>query len=352
MSNYSWRGARVFSPFRFQALLLFNVLLICSFVVHGQGVGSTRGLPSSSGGSNTIQGKVFFPDGPASAKRLKVRLSGTSYMGGSTQTDEDGNFRFNSLEAGPYTITVEGGDEYDTVVENVNIDRESISNGRIIQLPIYLRPKGATAAMFAGVPKDAVDAYKKGMSDVQSGNSKKAVENLGKAVATHPNFGLAQAELGTQYLKLGQVDKAIEPLTKAVELMPKEFNAHLNLGIALMNKKEFTAAEKQLREAIAINNAAPTAHMYLGIVLFNTYRDKDQKFIPERWAEAQTELETATKMGKDEVAQAHKYLAGIYAGNKDYKRGADELELYLKLAPKAPDADKLKAAIKEWRGKS
>src|SRR4030095_10425208 len=144
-----------------------------------------------------------------------------------------------------------------------------------------------------------------------------------KPVIPDPNFGRAQAELGTQYLKLGQVDKAIDPLTKAVELMPKEFNPHLSLGIALMNKKDFVGAEKHLREAIAINSAAPTAHMYLGIVLFNTYRDKDQKFIPERWAEAQTELETATKTGKDEVAQAHKYLAGIYAGNKDYKRGAD-----------------------------
>jgi Tfp pilus assembly protein PilF len=280
-----------------------------------------------------------------------VRLSGTNYTGGSTQTDEDGNFRFNGLEAGPYTITVEGGTDYDTAVENVDIYREASPGGRILQVPIYLKPKGATAAMFADVPKDAVELYKKGVDEARSGNAKKAVENLNKAVAADPNFGLAQAELGTQYMKLGQVDKAIEPLTKAVELMPRDFHVHLNLGVALMNKKDFMAAEKQLREAIAINNAVPAAHMYLGIVLVSTIRDKDQKFIPERWTEAQSELETATKTGKDEVAQAHKYLAGVYAGNKDYKRGADELELYLKLVPKAPDAEKLKATVKEWRTK-
>jgi len=62
-------------------------------------------------------------------------------------------------------------------------------------------------------------------------------------------------------------------------------------------------------------------------------------------------LETAIASGKDEVAPAHRYLGGIYWGNKDYRRAADEFELYVKLAPKAADAAKIRDIIKDLRSK-
>jgi regulator of sirC expression with transglutaminase-like and TPR domain len=51
------------------------------------------------------------------------------------------------------------------------------------------------------------------------------------------------------------------------------------------------------------------------------------------------------------MSMAHYYLGGIYWGRKDYKRAADELEIYLKMTPKAPDAEKIRGTIKELRGK-
>jgi Tfp pilus assembly protein PilF len=351
--SYKHRASALKSACSFHFVLAaFVFLLAAPSLTHAQGVGSSRGLPSSSGGTQQIQGKVVFPEGPGAGKRARVSLTGTSFTGSSTQTDDDGVFRFNGLEAGPYTITVDGGGDYDVAVENVNIDRGSISSGRIIQVPIYLRPKGATAAMFAGIPKEAVEQYKKGMDSAHANNSKKAVEQLNKAVELHPTFGPALSELGIQYLKLGQPDKAAEVLSKAVQLSPKEFVPQLHLGIALLNKKDFLEAEKHLRQALVLNSASATAHMYLGMALLSSSKDEQTKeFHADRYAEAQTELETALKTGKDEVAQAHRYLGGIYWGNKEYKRAADEFEAYLKLSPKAADAEKLKAAIKELRAK-
>src|ERR1700730_5284107 len=70
-----------------------------SLVTPAQGVGASRGL-SSGDGVNMIQGRVFFPAGQ-SGKILKVTLETTSSMGGgSTVTDLDGTFRFNSLRPG------------------------------------------------------------------------------------------------------------------------------------------------------------------------------------------------------------------------------------------------------------
>jgi tetratricopeptide (TPR) repeat protein len=337
------------------SFLFFSValFLLPARTVNAQALGSSRGLPGSSGGTSAIQGKVIFSGPTPTTKRVKVRLESTNFLGSTVQADEDGAFRFNGLEAGPYTITVDAGPDYDIAVENVNIDREASLGGRNLSVPIYLRPKGATAAAFAGVPQAAVDMYRKAMESSKSENTKKAVEQLNNAVTLYPNFGLAQAELGTLYLKLGQPDKAAVALQKAAELLPKDFTAHLNLGVALLNLKQFPEAEKHLREALAINSSAPTAHMYLGMALLSESRDeKTKQFYPDKYSEAQAEFETATKTGKEEVSQAHRYLGGIYWGNKEYKRAADEFEAYLKLNPKAPDAEKLKGAVKELRSKN
>ena len=90
--------------------------------------------------------------------------------------------------------------------------------------------------------------------------------------------------------------------------------------------------------------------MYLGIALVRkrTARAEDNA----RYLEAERELQRAVTLGGDQIVQAHYFLAGIYWRNGDYRRAADELETYLKLAPNAPDADKTRATIKELRAKA
>jgi regulator of sirC expression with transglutaminase-like and TPR domain len=80
--------------------------------------------------------------------------------------------------------------------------------------------------------------------------------------------------------------------------------------------------------------------MYLGIVLSQNNLD-----------EAEKELLVAINSKSSEVNMAHRYLGGVYWSKRDYKRAADELELYLQLVPKAPDAERTRAAIKELRSK-
>jgi Tfp pilus assembly protein PilF len=205
---------------------------------------------------------------------------------------------------------------------------------------------------FAGVPKEAVEAYRKGMQSAQSGDSKKAVESLRNAVNIHPKFGAALVELGGQYLRLNEPAKAAEVLKQATEINPKNFTAHLRYGIALLNDKKPANAEMAFREALKLSPESAGAHMYLGIALLSLSRDeKTKEFHADKYADAQKELETAVTTGKEEVAMAHKYLGGIYWGQKDHKRAADELETYLKLEPKAPDAERTRAAIKDLRSK-
>src|SRR3954464_3114268 len=159
--------------------------------VNAQGVGSTRGLTTGEG-SNAIQGRVFFPPGEiSSGKAIKLHLESNETTGTpSAVTDQDGTFRFNGVSPGNYSVVVDGGKEYESTREPINIDIGS--RGRIVQVSIQLRPKvDSSNPAFAGVPRPALEAYQKGAAAAQKGDAKTAVQFLTQAVAAAPDFALA-----------------------------------------------------------------------------------------------------------------------------------------------------------------
>ena len=85
-----------------------------------------------------------------------------------------------------------------------------------------------------------------------------------------------------------------------------------------------------------------TAHLYLGITLIH-FRN---------YGEAESELRKAVTLGVVKASQAHYYLGGLYWQTGSFRQAADELELYLKLEPKAANAEKVRGTIKDLRAKS
>jgi Tfp pilus assembly protein PilF len=336
------------------ALTLAFLVSSVSFSARAQGVGSSRGL-SSGDGNHTLQGRVYFPAGQSNGRALKVILETNNSVGGSsTVTDLDGTFRFNNLRPGTYAVVIDGGKEYETAREPVNI--ETSGAAPVIQVNVQLRAKvDASNPAFAGIPKEALDFYQKGSAAAQKGNAKGAAEFLDKAVTAYPKFSLALSELGVQYLKLGQMDKAAETFEALLKLQPDDAAGQLDLGIALYNQgtafvtqqkldeaqKKLDGAEAHLREAIKLKSPGPTAHYYLGLTLIK-FRAYD---------EAQKELELAISNGGENLAQAHRYLGGLYQSAHKNKEAADELEKYLKLDPKAADAERIRGIIKDLRSK-
>jgi len=340
-----------------KALNLLLLLLVVSAVPSviaqsGGGVDQT-----GTGGRHSIQGRIYFPSGRRSDVRVKVRLENFQSGELSVLSDPNGSFVFRGLEGGSYTVVVDAGDDYDVARESVFIDSDGNSSRRGIVLPpvarlytvqITLQLKrdgtakpGVINAALEAVPENARALYRKAMESSQAGNSNKAVEQLKAAISSFPEFPIALNELGVQYLKLHQVDKAAEALKQAVKLAPEDFQPRLNYGITLLNQKKFSEAEEQLRVAISKNSSAPTAHMYLGITLA----------IQRKLDEGQQELDLAVASNSNEVFLAHRYLAGIYLERREYARAADELENYLKLVPKASDAEVLQHTIKDLRNK-
>jgi thioredoxin-like negative regulator of GroEL len=336
-----------------RAWLIFHmaavIILASSSVLFAQGgVGSTRGLPESSGGSSMLEGKIYLPSGQRAGHGITVKLEGIMIGTRTAITDGDGSFVFRSLPSADYVLVIDGGPEYAVLRQTVTIQGTAAgaivgNHGQVYSYDLHLVPRGMVIdeqKLFAGVPKEAVADYKKAAQSAQAGNSKKAVEQLNAALAVYPNFTLALSDLGTQYLKLGEIAKLTETMETLLKLSPDDPRAHLNMGIALFNQKKFPEAEGHLRRAIELNNSGPTAHYYLGMTLVSV----------KKYEEATKELELAVSNGGENIALAHKYLGGLYMGSKNPK-AADELEKYLKLDPKAADAERIKGTIKELRSK-
>jgi len=321
-------------------------LLVSAASVSAQGVGSNRGIPES-GGRHMIQGRVYLPSGRSADQGIIVRLDGNVVGTRRGGTDSDGSFLFTSLPAAEYTLTVDAGAEYETSRQSVVIYGAGAGSigvattGQKIIIDIHLKSKVDEGKLFAGVPRNAVENYKQGVQSARAGNSKKAVEQLNAALAIHPKFALALSELGVQYLILKEMSKVAASMEELLKITPDDARAHANLGIALYNMKKLPEAEAHLRESIKLSATDPIAHYYLGLTLITI----------KQYAEAEKEFELTIKNGGDHLALAHKFLGGLYLSSGKSRQAADELEKYLKLDPKAADAERIKATIKDVRSK-
>ncbi|MBV8858074.1 MAG: tetratricopeptide repeat protein [Acidobacteria bacterium] len=322
--------------------LIFVAALLCTVQLgaRAQGIGAHRGDNTGgvAGGTRSIQGHVISPTGRLPESRIRVTVSSSN---GGTQTvaaGEDGVFLINNLETGPYDLTIDAGKEFEPAHESVYIGGAQ----QTVNVPIYLRLRPESNPALAGVPKPAVELYVKAEEAARKNDNDKAASLLAEAIAQHPQFGLAHNELGLVYMREGKLDKALEEYKAAAQTLPDDPFVQLDYGTALTQKKDFPEAEKHLRASLKRLDKMAAAHLYLGITLIGL----------RNFEEAERELQQAAKLGGDQMGQAHRYLGGLYWGKKEYKRAADELETYLKLSPKAPDADQTRETIKKLRGMS
>lgn len=334
-------------------IMLGMLLLTTAAYAQGGGRSST-----GTGGNHVIQGYVFFPSGRKAEGTIIVKLTSLQYGDLQVIPDSSGTFTFSALAPGSYTVIVNAGDEYEISREGVFIDTDLNMSRMGVRLPstsrrytvmVHLQMKykpavgkpGVVNAALAAVPEKARKLYEKGVEQSQADDAAKAADSLKQAVTLYPNFPLALNELGVQYLKLRQINKAIDVLREACKLNPEAFPSRLNFGIALLEAKQYSSAEEQLREAAKRNNNSATMHMYLGIALLRQ----------RKYEESEKELLIATQANAVQLGMANYYLGGIYWQKKDYPRAVEQLEKYLALTPNAPDAERVKATIKDFRSR-
>lgn len=344
---------RVISASYRACMLLAAFGFIAIWVTSAAAQSGSPGVDNSKGLSdNKISGQLYFPKG-AERTPLRVRLTGDRGEV-STNSDNDGRFFFRGLRPGRYTLLVEGGALYQSVAQIVDVIPLGIPSSQgdnpseIATLSIRLNARtDSTGSVNAGVvdvaatPKEALDRYNSALTLVQNGDRKKAIELLKEAIAIHPQFVAALNGLGVQYMKLGEFDRAAEAFSSALKINPDAFMLRLNYGLTLFQQKKYAEANQEFEHALKKNDGSATAHFYKGRSLI----------VLRRYDEAEVELRRTVELGAEEATLAHRYLAGLYIEKGDNARAISELETYLKLEPKAKEADKIRETIKSLQQK-
>jgi len=305
------------------------------------------------GGRNTIQGRIFLPGGRKLDVRAKVRMRNLTGYDRFLFSDDSGAFAFRRLSSGTYTVTVEAGTDFQVWSESVDIiepPRRQNDPGSTYTVTVMLQLKvnagsgkpGTVDVSAGGVPEQARDLYKRAVESGQSGDHKKAIEQLKEALAIYPQFMTALNELGVQYIGTKEWDKAADSLRKAISIAPNAFHPRLNYGIVLIHAKNYKDAATELSLAVQKDSSSGPAHFYLGRALVSL----------GNYAAAEKFLKQSISIGGDEVIEAHRYLGAVYIETRNGQLAVDELETYLKAAPKAADADRIRAVIKDLRSKA
>jgi tetratricopeptide (TPR) repeat protein len=305
------------------------------------------------GGRYVIQGTLLFPSGQRVDRPMKVRLYTATRGEVMTMTDTNGRFLFRRLSPGSYTILIDGDKDYENVNEQTNIIQVrgagTISTEEIIPVQIRLKYKTGESikpevvhADLANVPKPALELYNGALKLAQEGKNKAAIEKLNQAITAHPKFMLAFNELGVQYQKVGELEKANDALQSALKISPNSFAPLVNHGIVLVRLKKYAEAEVDLRAALKENDQSAIARFYLGRALAYLGAFDD----------AEKELNTAITLGGEQMKEAHRYLGAIYHARGDTARAIAQLETYLKVAPKAEDADAVRQLIRQLKAKN
>jgi Tfp pilus assembly protein PilF len=347
------RSIAIFHRQKFLLFLCVGLFLLTYSPVATAQMGGVDTDPGDlgTGGSNQIQGSVFYPGGRRLDFRAKVKLRGLVGAEQFTMSDDNGAFTFRRLKGGSYTLVIDAGSNFEIATETVDIiepARRRNDPGMVLTVQIHLhakqsaaKPAGTVSAAPAAVPEEAVKLYTEALASSKTGDHKKAIEQLSAALKIFPDYVAALNESGVQHMLIKEFAKAEDFFKNAIKLAPDIFTPRLNYGMLLVQMKNYPKAVDELYKALQKNAASATGHLYIGRALVNlgSYDDAE-KF-----------LQLALKHGsdKEEMAETHRYLGAIYIEKKQNQKAVEALEKYLTLAPHAKDATKISEIIKQLR---
>ena len=328
--------------------VLFALLFALIFVipVTPQAIPPPGSTETGLGGQNVITGMILSSSGQRLYRRISIRLQTMTKGDRLAMSDDYGNFSFRGLVTGEYTIVIDKEKDFEPYRQSFEVRQYRGTPPQTYNLSVRLQLKAQPTvkpevlnAELVNVPKSALTHYTNAAEAAKKNDHQGAIEELKLAIKEYPAFTQAFNELGVQYLKMDQLENADEAFQGLLKIEPDSFNATLNRGIVNVMMKRYGEAVPILRKAIKKNDQSAVAHYFLGQALANLGLFDD----------SEKELQASLQFGGEEMKEAHRLLAIIYMSRGAKKQAAAELEAYLKVAPTAPDAEKLREKIRELK---
>ena len=147
-----------------------------------------------------------------------------------------------------------------------------------------------------GTPKPpdnvkASELYEAGISALQAGNFRGAVEMFKRTVELEPKHKSAWNDLGNAYLAQRRTDEAIAAFQKQIEINSFDEFAYNNLGRSYWEKRDYAKAAQYFQKQIEVNPLDKFAHRNLGMMYLEDHKDR----------EALPELEKATQINPQDA---------------------------------------------------
>ena len=187
------------------------------------------------------------------------------------------------------------------------------------------------------VPRDPHAWAFLGDLERQKSDWKEAVSAYDRAVALDPLLVAARRWRGFAKLQEGDADGALDDLGKAAELEPRSALTFIYMGDAHVKKKDDAAAKSDFTQAIDLDPRNPDPWYRRGNALMRA----------KAWAFAISDFSRAIELRRFPVyfrERGHAYRA---KGEKE--KAIEDLEEYLKLAPKAVDAKRIHSDLAALR---
>jgi tetratricopeptide (TPR) repeat protein len=221
-------------------------------------------------------------------------------------------------------------------LDGVTVELDSSSGGAVAIVTTSgngNKGPGNISARELSIPGKAHDDMEKGMtllyrkSDYQG--DLKAFE---KAIEEYPDYYEAYAQIGVAYMKLADAANSEKAFRKSIEVSHGQYeDAYIWLVDLFLNGQRFVDAEPLARKAVEIDSNSWQANSQLARALLELHRP----------SEAETSAIAAVKLKPDE-ANLYLVLANTHIRLKNDRALLDDLNHYLKLAPKGPFADQVR----------
>jgi tetratricopeptide (TPR) repeat protein len=322
--------------YAFTGILIFSVAVL-SFAQDTAGWG-THSLPEdrSEGDSlsyhnysteiGRIAGTVATLDGrPQPDVLVQIRDFGTGRILGSIYTNAGGGFSFEMLPYGNYEVVA--NEQAATVRQEIEV-REHVA---IVDLRLNTSDSAAASPQSGLVsltelraPRRARDAYQKAKQAIAKNRPVEVSKNVQKALQIYPAYAPALTLRGVLSMDNNDVAAAVEDFDRAIHADGGYSVAYGAMAAALNRLNKFDDA---LRAAERASSLSPNS--------WQPYFEMARSYIAKGdYERALQQLTHAQEHLTREYPALHLVRANALLGLKNYSDAANELKIFLKLAPK------------------
>lgn len=325
--------------FRVRLLLALPSLFLFYSVANAQFPGQNPRTP----GNNVPVQRQYTVRGWVSDTTTHSRIEGvrvdlvalTGGTVGSNFTRGNGEFEFDNVGQGTFTVVANMMGYVSTS------ERVEVSFGSVLGLDIEMRRAADDSAAPAGgpskvsirelsIPRKAHEAMQNGLMLLYGKSDYKgSVKQFERAIQAYPDYYEAYAAMGMAYIRLNDPANAERMLRKSIEVSHDQYvEAFTLLADFFSNSKRFEDAEPPARKGVELDSESWQANSELARALVGLNRS----------AEAEKNAQKAVKLAP-ENPQLRLLLANIHMNVQNYPALVEDLNDYLKLAPKGEFAE-------------